>query len=624
MYICIILNLRILKLFKPFYKLILLLFLVLLVPFHFCKKNSSNSDVEVNYPYQNPSLSPEERASDLLSRLTLDEKVGQMTQIERSHLLDINIIKDYYLGSILSGGGSSPSPNVPFSWADMYDSFQSVALETRMQIPIIYGIDAVHGHNNVYTAVIFPHNIGMGCTRNPALIEQANRAIAEEVVGTGIDWTFAPCIAVPRNERWGRTYEGFAETPELTRDMSEAAVRGFQGNNLADPATILACAKHFVGDGGTSGGVDQGNTVLDEATLREIHMAGYVSAIEAGVGSIMVSYNSWNGQKLHGHQYLLTTVLKGELGFDGFLISDWAAIDQLPGDYASDIETSINAGLDMIMVPDRYQEFINTTKTLVQENRISMERIDDAVKRILKIKFRLGLFENPLTDRAYTATIGSNAHRQIARECVRQSLVLLKNENSILPLRKDSLTIHVAGKNADDLGNQCGGWTITWQGSSGDITWGTNILQAIRTTVHSSTEVNYSYDGSNAAGSDVGIAVIGERPYAEGAGDRSNLNLDSDDLNTIQNFKNSGIPFIVILVSGRPMIIDQVIEDCDAFIAAWLPGTEGLGVSDVLFGDYHPTGKLSHSWPRTMGQIPISYGDPNYDPLFPYGFGLTY
>ncbi|UCF63316.1 MAG: glycoside hydrolase family 3 C-terminal domain-containing protein, partial [bacterium] len=512
----------------------------------------------------------------------------------------------------------------PFAWADMYDAFQEQALQTRMKIPLIYGIDAVHGHNNVYTAVIFPHNIGMGCTQNPSLVEQANRAIAEEVAGTGIDWTFAPCIAVPRDERWGRTYEGFAETPELTKVMSEAAVKGFQGHNLDDPGTILACAKHFVGDGGTSGGVDQGNTEIDEASLREIHMAGYKKAIDAGVGSIMISYNSWNGQKLHGHQYLLTTVLKGELGFEGFLISDWAAIDQLPGDYASDIENSVNAGLDMIMVPDRYQEFINTTKNLVQGNRISMERINDAVRRILTVKFRLGLFEHPLTDRNYTATIGSNEHRQIARECVQQSLVLLKNENNILPLRKDSLKIHVAGKNADDLGNQCGGWTITWQGSSGDITWGTTVLQAIRTAVHPSSVVTYSSDGSGAVGADFGVAIIGERPYAEGAGDRSNLNLDSEDMSTIQNLKNAGIPIITILISGRPMIINQALQESQGFLAAWLPGTEGLGITDILFGDVAPTGKLSHTWPREMSQIPLNFGDPNYDPLFPYGFGLSY
>ncbi len=599
-------------------------FFAFILLFYYCHKNSSDPDVDVNYPYQDPALFPEARAADLLSRLTLDEKIGQMTQVDRRYLSDIIDIKQFYLGSILSGGGSSPTSNVPFAWADMYDSFQEQALKTRMQIPLIYGIDAVHGHNNVYTAVIFPHNIGMGCTRNPSLVEQASQAVAEEVAGTGIDWTFAPCIAVPRDERWGRTYEGFGETPDLTREMSEAAVRGFQGRNLSDPGTILACAKHFVGDGGTTGGVDQGDTELDEATLREIHMAGYESAIQAGVGSIMVSFNSWNGQKLHDHSYLLTTVLKGELGFEGFLISDWAAINQLPGDYASDIETSINSGLDMIMVPDRYQEFISTTKNLVQENRISMERIDDAVRRILTIKFSLGLFEHPYTDRSYTATIGSNEHRQIARECVRQSLILLKNQENILPLRKDSLRIHVAGKNADDLGNQCGGWTISWQGSSGDITWGTTVLQAIRTAVHPSTVVTYSYDGSTADEADLGIAVIGERPYAEGSGDRLNLNLDSEDLMTIQNFKNADIPIITILISGRPMIINQVLQDSQAFLAAWLPGTEGLGITDVLFGDVSPTGKLSHSWPRDMTQIPINFGDPNYNPLFPYGFGLTY
>jgi beta-glucosidase len=609
---------------KYYLKITPFVLLVIILSFHQCNKATNEPAGNPTFPYQDPNLSPEQRTADLIPRMTLDEKIGQMTQVERQSLNDISDIKQFFIGSILSGGGSSPSPNVPFAWADMYDSFQNTALQTRLQIPLIYGIDAVHGHNNIYTAVIFPHNIGLGCTRNPALVEEAARATAEEVAGTGIDWTFAPCIAVPRNERWGRTYEGFGETPELTREMSAAAVRGFQGQSLNDPATILACTKHFLGDGGTINGIDQGNTVLDEATLREIHMAGYQSAIEEGVASIMVSYNSWNGEKLHGHHYLLTTVLKGELGFDGFLISDWAAIDQLPGDYSSDIETSINAGLDMIMVPDRYEEFINLTRTLVQDNQISMERINDAVRRILIVKFKLGLFENPLTDRTYTSTIGSNEHRQIARESVRQSLVLLKNENNFLPLRKDSLTIHVAGKNADDLGNQCGGWTITWQGGSGEITYGTNILQAIRTTVHSSTNVTYSYDGSGAVGSDVGIAVIGERPYAEGSGDRSDLQLDTEDMNTIQNFKNAGIPVITILISGRPMIINQALEDSQAFIAAWLPGTEGLGVADVLFGDFAPTGKLSHSWPRTMDQIPINIGDSNYNPLFPYGHGLTY
>jgi beta-glucosidase len=589
-----------------------------------CKESSTEENKDDKVIYKNANYTIEERANDLLARMTLAEKIGQMTQAGRSFLQDEADIRNYFLGSVLSGGGSSPSPNAPFAWAEMYDRYQSYAMSTRLGIPLIYGVDAVHGHNNVYTAVIFPHNIGMGCTRNPLLVEEAARATAEEVAGTGIDWTFAPCIAVPQNEKWGRTYEGFGETPELAEMMSAAAVRGYQGTDLSDPATILACTKHFVGDGGTTNGIDQGNTEVDEQTLRTIHMAGYLSAVEAGVGSIMVSYSSWNGQKMHGNKYLLTDVLKGELGFDGFLVSDWSGIDQLPGDYASDIENSINAGLDMIMVPDKYIEFIQTLTMLVNQGSIPISRINDAVKRILKIKFKLGLFENPYTNSAFTATIGSQEHRQIARKCVRESIVLLKNENSILPLPKDSIKIHVAGKNADNLGNQCGGWTISWQGSSGDITYGTNILQAIHIATGSNSEISYSFDGSGAAGADIGVVVIGEEPYAEGMGDRTDLSLDLEDISTVNNVKNAGIPVVVILISGRPMIIESILPMCDAFLAAWLPGSEGLGVTDVLFGDYAPSGKLSHSWPRNMAQIPINVGDPNYDPLFPYGYGLTY
>jgi beta-glucosidase len=589
-----------------------------------CKESSTEENKDDKVIYKNANYTIEERANDLLARMTLAEKIGQMTQAGRSFLQDEADIRNYFLGSVLSGGGSSPSPNAPFAWAEMYDRYQSYAMSTRLGIPLIYGVDAVHGHNNVYTAVIFPHNIGMGCTRNPLLVEEAARATAEEVAGTGIDWTFAPCIAVPQNEKWGRTYEGFGETPELAEMMSAAAVRGYQGTDLSDPATILACTKHFVGDGGTTNGIDQGNTEVDEQTLRTIHMAGYLSAVEAGVGSIMVSYSSWNGQKMHGNKYLLTDVLKGELGFDGFLVSDWSGIDQLPGDYASDIENSINAGLDMIMVPDKYIEFIQTLTMLVNQGSIPISRINDAVKRILKIKFKLGLFENPYTNNAFTATIGSQEHRQIARKCVRESIVLLKNENSILPLPKDSIKIHVAGKNADNMGNQCGGWTISWQGSSGDITYGTNILQAIHIATGSNSEISYSFDGSGAAGADIGVVVIGEEPYAEGTGDRTDLSLNMEDISAVNNVKNAGIPVVVILISGRPMIIESILPICDAFVAAWLPGSEGLGITDVLFGDYAPSGKLSHSWPRNMGQIPVNVGDLNYDPLFPYGYGLTY
>ncbi len=566
----------------------------------------------------------EKRVEALLAQMTLDEKIGQMTQVDRGFLEKEEDIQIYYLGSLLSGGGSAPADNSPNGWANMYDRYQLYALQTRLKIPLIYGIDAVHGHNNVRGAVIFPHNIGLGCTRNPALVEQAARITAAEVAGTGIDWTFSPVVAVPRNERWGRTYEGFGESPDLVQMMAEAAVKGYQGNNLADRASILACAKHFVGDGGTANGRDQGDTQVDETTLRQIHLSGYISAIEAGTGSIMVSFSSWNGEKMHGNKYLLTDVLKNELWFQGFLISDWGGIDQLPGDYASDIETSINAGLDMIMVPQRYKEFISTLKNLVTQGRVPRSRIDDAVRRILRVKMATDLFEHPFTDRALTAAVGSAAHREVARECVRQSLVLLRNNNHTLPLAKNLARIHVAGKNADDLGNQCGGWTISWQGRSGNITTGTTILQAIKNAVSSNTAVTFSRDGTGAEGADAGIVVIGETPYAEGLGDRADLRLATDEVVTIIRLRNAGVPVLVILISGRPMIVSPWIDYCDAFIAAWLPGTEGQGVADVIFGDYNPTGKLSHSWPREMTQIPINIGDPVYEPLFAYGYGLSY
>lgn len=566
----------------------------------------------------------DERVDELVAQMTLEEKAGQMTQAERGALKNISDIKTYFLGSLLNGGGSSPAVNTPVAWADMYDGYQTAALQTRLKIPLIYGIDAVHGHNNVKGAVIFPHNIGLGCTRNPALVQQAMSIVAKEVAGTGIDWTFAPTIAVPRDERWGRTYEGFGETPELQATMAPAAVKGFQGNLAGGQTEILACTKHFVGDGGTTGGDDQGNTQVTEAELRAVHLPGYIEAVKQGVGSVMASYSSWNGVKMHAHTYLLTDVLKGELGFKGFIVSDWAAIDQLQGDYSSDIEFSINAGIDMVMVPVNYEYFISELKKLVTAGRIPMSRIDDAVKRILRVKMQTGLFEKPFTDRSLTPSIGSAEHRAVARECVRQSLVLLKNADSTLPLKKTLSRIHVAGKNADDVGNQCGGWTITWQGASGNITTGTTIFDAIKQTVSPYTTVTYSQDGSGATGADVGIVVVGETPYAEGAGDNNSLALSQSDLSAISTMKAAGIPVVVILISGRPMIINTALADADAFVAAWLPGTEGNGVTDVLFGDYNFSGKLSHSWPRSIQQVPINEGDATYDPLFPYGFGLTY
>ncbi|MCL4548563.1 MAG: glycoside hydrolase family 3 C-terminal domain-containing protein [Bacteroidetes bacterium] len=574
----------------------------------------------------------DKKVEALLAKMTLDEKIGQMTQVDYDAIKqNTGDIAKYSLGSILWGGNSEPPNLAPKTWADIYDEYQNISLKTRLGMPMVFGIDAVHGHNNVDGAVIFPHNIGLGATHNPKLVEQVGRVTAEEIAGTGIDWDFAPCIAVSRNIRWGRTYESYGEDPKLVGKLGAAYIRGLQGKNLDGKTSILACAKHYLGDGGTTNGKDQGNTECDEQTLRKIHMAGYIDAIKAGAKSIMVSYSSWNGVKMHGNKYLLTDVLKGELGFKGFLVSDWAAIDQLGDDYKKDVEQSINAGLDMIMLPNapgqknNYVDFINALKELVNENKVPMSRIDDAVSRILKVKYELGLFEHPLTDRALTAKVGSAEHRKVARDAVRQSLVLLKNDNKVLPLSKKIKHIHVAGKSADDIGNQCGGWTIIWQGKSGNvISGGTTILHAIKNTVSKDTKVTYSLDGSGAEGADVCILVIGEKPYAEMFGDKDDLSLDKEDLDAIAKVKSSGVPIVTLLVSGRPMLIEPALNESKAFIAAWLPGTEGQGVADVLFGNYKPTGKLSHSWPKSMDQIPINVGDAKYDPLFPYGFGLSY
>ncbi len=583
------------------------------------------------------------RVRELLGKMTLEEKIGQMTQPDQQALKDINDIDKYFLGSVLSGGDSDPKAgNRLQDWAEMYDRYQSQAMKTRLAIPLLYGVDAVHGHNNVIGAVVFPHNVGLGCTRNPELVEKAARVTAEEMLATGVNWAFAPCVAVPRDIRWGRTYEGFGEMPELASSLGAAAVTGFQGNDFSNPLSVLACAKHYVGDGGTTWGtgapkgpgskdrwpLDQGDTRLDEKTLREIHLQGYITTVKAGVGSIMPSYSSWNGEKCSGSRRLLTEILKGELGFGGFLISDYGALDQLSGDYPSQIEKSINAGMDMVMVPIRYQEFFNTLKSLVQAGRVPMSRIDDAVTRILRVKMAMGLMDKDrplLASKRMQGTFGSAEHRQVARECVRQSLVLLKNERKTLPISKRSKQIHVGGSAADDIGIQCGGWTITWQGKAGNTTaGGTTILQAIRTAVSRETRISYSKDGSGAAGADVGVCVIGESPYAEVFGDRSDLSLSRDDLLAVANMKKAGIPVVVVLISGRPMIVNPVLDQCDALLAAWLPGTEGEGITDVLFGDYKPTGKLSFSWPRSMSQIPSHIGDAGYDPLFRYGFGLSY
>ena len=563
----------------------------------------------------------DQRVDSLLALMTLEEKVGQMTQVERSALNSLEDLATYSIGSMLSGGGSAPSPNNFNSWADMYDGFQRKALESRLGIPLIYGIDAVHGHNNVPDAVIFPHNIGMGCTWNPDLIREASQVVAREVAATGIDWTFAPCIAVARDERWGRTYEGFGETAEIQEIMAQAVVEGFQGSDLSDEESIVACAKHFVGDGGTINGIDQGNTVLSEEDLRAIHMPGYIDAIEAGVGTVMASYSSWNGTKLHGHDYLLTEVLKNELGFEGFVISDWKGVDQIDEDYRTAIRRAINAGIDMVMVPDRYEVFMGHLINLVQNGEVSETRINDAVRRILRQKFALNLFDAPLTDRSLMPSAGSLAHREVARQVVRESVVVLDAKNDVLPLQKNDQTIVVAGQLANDLGAQCGGWTISWQGENGNITSGTSLLGAIEKKVESS-QVIYRPAGDFDGEADVAVVVIGEKtPYAEGRGDRNSLLLDEEDLNLIKAFKDSGTPVIALAVSGRPLVFGEALPYTDAMIAVWYPGSEGDGVADILFGDHLPTGKLTHSWPQTMRQIPINVGD-GQEALYAYKHGL--
>jgi beta-glucosidase len=580
------------------------------------------------------------QARALLGTMTLDEKIGQMVQAEQ--LADEKDIETYFLGSLLSGGDSDPKTNSLQDWTDMYDRYQARALKTRLKIPLLYGVDAVHGHNNVIGAVVFPHHIGLGATRNAKLVEEIGRITAKEVRATGIQWAFAPCVAVVRDERWGRTYESFSEDPALVAELGEAEMRGLQGDDLKDPLRILACAKHYVGDGGTAYGsstladwrnpgetflLDQGDVRLSEADLRRIHMPGYLTTVRAGVGTIMPSYNSWNGERMSGHKHLLTDVLKGELGFQGFLISDYNGIDALSGDYRNKIKLSANAGMDMFMVPQKYKELYAALKDLAEKGEVPMSRIDDAVTRILRVKFALGLLDEgrtQLADRRLHQSFGSPEHREVARRAVRESLVLLKNDRRALPLSKTAKRIHVAGKNADDLGNQCGGWTIKWQGASGEPTKGTTILAGLRSVAGKGTAVTYSKDGTAAAGADVGVVFVGETPYAEMLGDREDLSLAREDLEAIANVKKAGIPVVVVLVSGRPLILGDALGMADAVVAAWLPGTEGAGVADVLFGDYKPTGKLSFSWPRAMAQVPINVGDAKYDPQFPFGFGLTY
>ena len=569
------------------------------------------------------------KVSELIDSMTLDEKVGQMTQIDQRFLDTITDLSTYSIGSLLSGGGSHPKVNEPQAWLDMYNKYQEETLKNRLGIPLIYGIDAVHGHNNVYGATIFPQNIGLGATNNPELVYKISEATSLEVAATGIDWTFSPCLSSPEDYRWGRTYEGFSSDPVLVENLGKAAVEGYQNALTNSGKKVVACAKHFIGDGNTEFGtgmnglVDRGNTVLTTDELKEKLLPKYQAAIDANVQTIMASYNSWNGVKCHGSKELLTDILKVEMGFEGFVISDWQGIDEIPGNYKSDIITSINAGVDMVMVSGQgqpYKKFMRLLKENVEEGSISMKRIDDAVSRILKVKLRNGLFSNPMVQNDNLQVIGSDDHRNIARQAVRESVVVLKNEN-LIPISKESKSIVVAGRGADNLGMQCGGWTINWQGGQGDITIGTTILDGIKESVSTETKVIHSKDGTdlgNVSG-DLAIVVIGEDPYTEFFGDKDNLDLLEEDIQTINNLKDKGYKVLVLLISGRPMNIADHLDNWDGFAAIWLPGTEGNGVSDILFGDFQSTGKLSYPWPLNAED---GANAPENDLLYNIGFGL--
>ncbi|KAH7653184.1 beta-glucosidase protein [Dioscorea alata] len=593
--------------------------------------------------YKDPTLPVEIRVNDLLKRMTLAEKIGQMTQIERKDA-SADVMKNYFIGSLLSGGGSVPKPQASAKdWVNMINDFQKGCLATRLGIPMIYGIDAVHGHNNVYGATIFPHNIGLGATRDPDLVKRIGAATALEVRATGIPYTFAPCIAVCRDPRWGRCYESYSEDQKIVQAMTEI-IPGLQGDvpanyqksypYVAGKNNVAACAKHFVGDGGTHNGINENNTIIDYHGLLAIHMPAYYDSVYKGVSTVMVSYSSWNGVKMHADRKLVTGFLKNKLQFKGFVISDWQGIDRItspPGaNYTYSVQAGVSAGIDMIMVPDNYVEFINDLTLLVNKKVIPMSRINDAVRRILRVKFIMGLFEKPLADLSLADQLGKKEHRELAQEAVRKSLVLLKNgkskNNPLLPLSKKVPKILVAGIHANNLGYQCGGWTIEWQGASGNITIGTTILDAIKATVNPTTNVVYSEnpDANFIKGNNVSyaIVVVGEPPYAETNGDSSKLTISDPGASTIQTVCGA-VKCVVVIVSGRPVVIQPYIASIDALVAAWLPGTEGQGVADLLFGDYGFTGKLPRTWFKSVDQLPMNIGDKHYDPLFPLGFGLT-
>ena len=580
----------------------------------------------------------------MLASLTLEEKIGQMIQADIASIKPEDL-RRYPLGSILAGGSSAPlgspdrSPAAP--WIATSRAFNAVALEARpghARIPLMFGVDAVHGNNNVVGATLFPHNSALGAAHDPDLIRRIGAATAAETAASGIDWAFGPTLTVPQDDRWGRTYEGYSEDPALVRSYAGAMIEGLQGkpgSNRIQDGHVAASAKHYLGDGGTSGGIDQGDTIVPEDTLIRIHSAGYPPAIDAGTMTIMASFSSWNGQKMHGNRALLTDVLKGRMGFDGFIVGDWNGHAQIPGCTATSCPATFNAGLDMAMAPDSWKGLFDSTLAAAKAGTIPMTRIDDAVRRILRVKARLGLFDAPRPYEAQTGQIGSPAHRALAREAVAKTLVLLKN-TGVLPI-KASANILVAGDAADDIGRQSGGWTLSWQGegnTNADFPNGQSIYAGIAQTMKAGGgTATLSVDGRFTAKPDAAIVVFGELPYAEGRGDISTLEFQPGDkqaLALLKRLKAAGVPTVAVFLSGRPLWVNPEINAADAFVAGWFPGSEGGGIADVLIADGKGrprkdfTGTLSHSWPRTAAQFTLNRGSPGYDPLFAPGYGRRY
>lgn len=588
----------------------------------------------------------------LLAQMSVEEKVGQMIQAELQSVTPDDV-RNYHLGSILNGGGSYPDgvKDAPVeAWLAIADQFYLASVdqsEGRVAIPLLWGTDAVHGHNNVMGATLFPHNIGLGATRNPELVRAIAKATAREMSVIGQDWNFAPTLAVARNARWGRTYEAYAEEPELLYTYGKAVTEGLQGaigDDWLGPGRVLATAKHWIADGGTDGGIDRGDAKISERELRDIHAQGYFGALDAGVQSVMASFSSWQGEKLHGHQYLLTDVLKQQMGFDGFIIGDWSGHEFVEGCQPDSCSQAVNAGLDLFMAPEQWRELHANTVAQVKRGEIPMARIDDAVRRILRVKFRAGLFdtvrpsERPYAGRA--EWLGAEEHRELARRAVRESLVLLKNNNGLLPL-DPTAHILVAGDGAHHIGKQSGGWSLTWQGTdttNDDFPGATSIYQGLAQQVSAAGGRVQLHDGNDASTlvfddsiPDVAIVVFGEDPYAEIEGDVTHLAyVSSEDLELLRALQAEGIPVVSIFLSGRPLWVNPYLNASDAFVAAWLPGTEGAGIADVLLrnakGDvqYDFNGKLGFSWPAIANPPPVGSVDDEHPPLFPYGFGLTY